>query len=147
MTPQSLAALLGDFIDSHADRSTRAEVTIKTEIMILRDALLSGKSGYRSYPITIQAIREPDVGTRCSVTVGVTYSSTCPCSAALARQLISQKFQQDYAEADTVSVGAMTEWLLQAEKYLRDATFAAVGRDHYRWLCSGKQFDSWHFLN
>ena len=41
----------------------------------------------------------------------VLYSSTCPCSAALARQLIQEQFADDFAGADKVDFEAVREWL------------------------------------
>jgi GTP cyclohydrolase I len=41
----------------------------------------------------------------------VLYSSTCPCSAALARQLIQDKFKQDFSGKDQVDFDQIHEWL------------------------------------
>ena len=42
--------------------------------------------------------------------VSVPYSSTCPCSAALARQLIQQQFEADFAELP-LDKATVLEWL------------------------------------
>jgi GTP cyclohydrolase I len=41
----------------------------------------------------------------------VLYSSTCPCSAALARQLIQEQFQKDFADGEALSFRRIHEWL------------------------------------
>jgi GTP cyclohydrolase I len=41
----------------------------------------------------------------------ILYSSTCPCSAALARQLIQDKFRQDFFGQQDVSYEKIHEWL------------------------------------
>jgi GTP cyclohydrolase I len=41
----------------------------------------------------------------------VVYSSTCPCSAALARQLIQDRFAQDFARGRPVDYDAVIAWL------------------------------------
>src|SRR5690606_31555582 len=44
-------------------------------------------------------------------TVSLAYSSTCPCSAALARQLIQQEFSKDFAGQDQIGRDAIEAWL------------------------------------
>jgi len=41
----------------------------------------------------------------------VLYSSTCPCSAALARQLIQEQVEQDFAGQKEIDVDAVRRWL------------------------------------
>src|SRR5690606_39618955 len=43
--------------------------------------------------------------------VDVTYSSTCPCSAALARQLIQEQFEADFAAGKPLDREAVLAWL------------------------------------
>ena len=45
----------------------------------------------------------------------IQYSSTCPCSAALSRQLIQSKFQSDFGVEGTVDVAEMEAWLGREE--------------------------------
>ena len=45
----------------------------------------------------------------------IQYSSTCPCSAALARQLIQSKFQNDFGVAGSVDLAEMEAWLGREE--------------------------------
>ena len=94
-----LHRLLEGFLDSHAELSDRARVHLAFDLLLKRDALLSTCSGWKAYPISIDARL---AGARMSVELvcRVGYSSTCPASAALARQLIQQKFMQDFAARD-----------------------------------------------
>ena len=41
----------------------------------------------------------------------VVYSSTCPCSAALARQLIQDQFRKDFSDQGKVDAEAVVQWL------------------------------------
>jgi GTP cyclohydrolase I len=41
----------------------------------------------------------------------ILYSSTCPCSAALARQLIQDKFHEDFAGRQDLDLATVLEWL------------------------------------
>ena len=45
------------------------------------------------------------------VGVEVAYSSTCPCSAALARQLIQENFAKDFRTDEALDYVAVMEWL------------------------------------
>ena len=43
------------------------------------------------------------------------YSSTCPCSAALARQLIQKAFQDKFTQQDNLALADVHEWLGSTE--------------------------------
>ena len=45
------------------------------------------------------------------LSLGVLYSSTCPCSAALARQLIQQQFEEDFGRHGDVKMSEVKAWL------------------------------------
>jgi GTP cyclohydrolase I len=109
LTPCLLDRVLGVFLDSHAELSTRARLEIRGEALLKRPALVSPLAGWKGYPFTIEAYRD-DSGLRLALQVAVGYSSTCPCSAALARQLIQQRFANDFA-GRALEHGAVLEWL------------------------------------
>ncbi|UXI70667.1 GTP cyclohydrolase FolE2 [Tahibacter amnicola] len=110
LTPCSLRRLLKDFLDSHAELSDRAMVRIAFDYLIRRPALVSDNSGWKSYPIVLTALMDRG---QFSLELGceVVYSSTCPCSAALARQLIQEKFGQDFARGQALDYDAVVAWL------------------------------------
>jgi len=110
LTPCSIRRLLRDFLDSHAQLSDRAMVRIEFDHLVRRAALKSDHSGWKSYPVTI--VGTMDKG-HFSLELGceVVYSSTCPCSAALARQLIQDRFAQDFARDRPVDYDAVVAWL------------------------------------
>src|SRR5690606_5924981 len=110
LTPCSLRRLLRDFLDSHADLSDRARIRIRFDHMIRRPALASGNSGWKSYPVAIQASME-DAAFAFELETEVLYSSTCPCSAALARQLIQEQFDADFADGQPLNKSAVLAWL------------------------------------
>ena len=88
--------LLGEFLDSHQGLSQQASITLRGEALLNRPALVSPLSGWKAYPFEVRA-RQDSWGFHVELQVEVTYSSTCPCSAALARQLIQQRFVEDFA--------------------------------------------------
>lgn len=115
----TLDRLLGEFLQSHADLSTRARVRLNFELPLRRGSLLSGLHGWRQYPVRIDATRDAG-GLRIEAEVQVLYSSTCPGSAALARQLIQQRHAAEFAvtgdaardaDRDARLDARVTEWL------------------------------------
>jgi len=110
LTPCSLRRLLRDFLDSHADLSERARVSIRFDHLVRRPALASANSGWRSYPVEISARMDGGDFTA-ELAVEVQYSSTCPASAALARQLIQDRFSGDFADGKPIDRDAVLAWL------------------------------------
>jgi GTP cyclohydrolase IB len=110
LTPCALRRVLRDFLDSHAELSRRAEVRIRFDHLIRRASLASHHSGWRAYPVEIVA-RLGEEGFAAELAVGVQYSSTCPASAALARQLIQEQFARDFADRKSIDRDEMLAWL------------------------------------
>lgn len=113
-SPAVLERLMQECVDSHEDcASTRALLRLRFPLMLSRPALVSrGLSGWRSYPLEIEAEmdRRRDLF-RVRLHLDVTYSSTCPCSAALAGQVISQTFRADLGNRARLAPGEVLEWL------------------------------------
>lgn len=110
LTPRTLHGLLSELLASHDDLSTRAFVEIRFQHFVRRQALKSDNSGWASYPVRIRA-QLRDGRPYVELGVDVTYSSTCPCSAALSRQLIQQQFEKDFASGGKVDADAVRAWL------------------------------------
>lgn len=109
-TPASLRRLLKDFLDSHAGLSDRAMVSLRFEHMVRRQALASDNSGWKAYPVTITAVMDRG-HFALELGLSVAYSSTCPCSAALARQLIQEQFEADFSAGKPLDREAVLAWL------------------------------------
>ena len=110
LSAAGLRRLLRDFLDSHADLSDRAMVEIRFEAMLRRRALVSDNSGWKAYPVTLTATLDR-AGFELEMSVQVAYSSTCPCSAALARQLIQEQFRADFPPGVSLDADAVLRWL------------------------------------
>jgi len=110
LTMDSLKAFLKDKLASHDDISSQTCLYIEFDYLINQPALKSEYSGWKDYPVTIKATWN---GSDINVELGVKvpYSSTCPCSAALSRQLMQQAFSEDFADSDTVDKTAIEQWL------------------------------------
>jgi len=110
LTPCALRQMLRSFLDSHEGLSDRALVRVDFDYVIRRKALVSDNVGWRRYPVSMIGILE---GQEFSLEMGleILYSSTCPCSAALSRQLIQQQFEKDFGAAGSVDLKKVRDWL------------------------------------
>jgi len=96
LSPAILREVLHDFLNSHRGLSDSAYLNLRGDAMYRRPALVSPLSGWKAYPFEIAARQSP-WGFHVELGLNIAYSSTCPCSAALARQLIQQRFSEDFA--------------------------------------------------
>ncbi|ABA77394.1 MULTISPECIES: GTP cyclohydrolase FolE2 [Pseudomonas] len=96
LSPALLRQVLQRFLDSHEDLSEAAYLNIHIDLLLRRPALVSPLAGWKNYPVTVSAQLKNKVF-HVELKIDVAYSSTCPCSAALARQLIQQQFVDDFA--------------------------------------------------
>jgi GTP cyclohydrolase I len=113
LTPAVLEALLRSFLRSHEDISGSSHVRIRCSYLIQRDSLASDHRGWKSYPLEIAASL---VEGKVQIELGleVVYSSTCPCSAALSREIIARDFENTFVQ-NQASVSAVSEWLRSDE--------------------------------
>lgn len=109
LSPNTITSVLNDFIESHADISDQAQLCFKFDYHLRRSSLLSKKTGWKAYPTTITATRNKGSVTL-DLAVNVPYSSTCPCSAALSRQLIQQAFVEEFTNK-ALDEKQIIEWL------------------------------------
>ena len=105
-----LECLLQAFLASQKDLADCARISIRFDRLVRRAALRSDNSGWRAYPVSIDANLcanhfHLELGTE------VVYSSTCPASAALSRQLVQEQFARDFDPARSVDHAAMLGWL------------------------------------
>lgn len=109
LSPNALRQLLDEFVTTHQDISDAAKVVIHFELPLRRSSLLSKKQGWKSYPVSITASL---INQQFSLELAldVTYSSTCPCSAALARQLIQDAFAAQFKDK-AISHEEIHAWL------------------------------------
>lgn len=110
LSQMSLNQLLQDFIASHDDLSDGARVRFAFDYHLQRASLISNKKGWKAYPVVIEGrLNQGLLSTELTLTVP--YSSTCPCSAALARQLIQQAFTDKFGEDSQLDAAEVHQWL------------------------------------
>jgi len=110
LTAAGLKLLLRSVLESHRDLSTRAYIQFDFDYYLRRPALVSDNSGWNSYPVSVKGTLI-DGKITLELKIAVQYSSTCPCSAALARQLIQQQFTEDFGSSGQVTVNEVVGWL------------------------------------
>ena len=110
LTVAGLKLILASLLESHRDLSTRAFIQFDFDYYLRRQALVSDNAGWNNYPISIKGTM---IDGRVTIELGlnVFYSSTCPCSAALARQLIQQQFEDDFGRNGEVKLSEVKAWL------------------------------------
>ncbi len=109
VTPAGLRRVLQTLVETQAGLSTAARLVLRYEQMLLRPALASANAGWKRYPVEIDASLV-DGHLQVALRFSVEYSSTCPASAALSRQLNADRFAEDFADARPLS-SAVHEWL------------------------------------
>ncbi len=113
LTPSRLRRVLQTCVESQGALSTSARLTLRFEQMLKRRALISDNSGWKRYPLEIDAMLAQG-HTTLTLAFSVEYSSTCPASAALSRQLNAERFIDDFAAAHPLSTQVVGDWLASA---------------------------------
>ncbi len=109
-TAPSLRHLLVACIASQAGLSTRARLVLRYDHLLLRPALVTDNTGWKNYPVTIEAELLDD-HLQLALSFSVEYSSTCPASAALSRQINARRFAGDFDGMRALSNAAVADWL------------------------------------
>ena len=114
LTIASLASFLKEKLASHDDISNSTCMQLEFDYFINQPALKSEYSGWKDYPVTIKGVLKGDK-VETEISVKIPYSSTCPCSAALARQILQQAFSDDFADKSAIDKDTIEKWL-QSER-------------------------------
>ena len=110
ITPGGLRRVLDDLVDSQQGLSSSARLVVRYEHLLQRGSLASGLLGWKRYPVSIEAVLR-DGHIKVAIALEVEYSSTCPASAALSRQLNADRFAGDFAAAQPLSTAVVRDWL------------------------------------
>lgn len=109
LKPALLLQVLEHFLFSHHGLSQQAYLDVQGELLLKRPALVSPLAGWKAYPFSLRS-RLDDLGFHVELQLKIGYSSTCPCSAALARQLIQAQFSRDFA-GKSIEHAVIEQWL------------------------------------
>ncbi len=100
---------LKQFVQSQEGLSDSAKVILRWSEMHKRQALLSEFSGWRSYPLELGGELIKD-RFKVHIKFSIFYSSTCPCSSALSRQIYQQDFKREFSR-ESLSFDRVFKWL------------------------------------
>lgn len=101
--------LLDDIIASQQGNSDNAKLVVRFSWVFNKKSLLSGGSGFQAYDVVINS-ELTGKGYNTTLSIDIPYSSTCPCSASLSRQLLGQKVNEVFNE-DMISKESVVSWL------------------------------------
>jgi GTP cyclohydrolase I len=108
--PQDLCALAERMLNSHADISDALDLHFTGNFLLERPALLSDNKGWRLYPFKVRLNLMHQTFTF-ELSVQIAYSSSCPCSAALSRQLLQREFLDNFHDQQLLDKSAVNAWL------------------------------------
>ncbi|NWO06243.1 MAG: GTP cyclohydrolase I FolE2 [Alteromonadaceae bacterium] len=112
--PADLRELLKQMVESHRDCDTDgARVVMDFRLLARRAALRSPElAGWKAYPVQLEATLNRNAFSL-NASVQVEYSSTCPCSAALSRQLVVEAFRKSFPDGAGLTTQDVATWLKQ----------------------------------
>lgn len=113
LSGELLRSVLDTFLESHQGLSATAHLNLRFEMLLKRAALISPLAGWKAYPVGVNAQLKNGMF-HVELNAQLDYSSTCPCSAALARQLIQQQFLADF-DGRSLDHEGIAQWLASAE--------------------------------
>lgn len=109
-----ITQVLNSILQSHQGLSDYAQIRLAFEYRQWQKSLISDNYGWRTYPVELVThLHKQHISLE--LNLEVLYSSTCPCSAALSRQLIQEKFAQDFATNKSIDGATVIEWLGKEE--------------------------------
>src|SRR5690606_11016257 len=89
--------------------STAARMVVRYAHVLGRPSLASAHAGWKQYAVAIEATLR-DGHLKLALSLAVEYSSTCPASAALSRQINAERFAEDFAAARPLSAEVVRDW-------------------------------------
>ena len=105
----TIEQMLSEMIHSQNEIGQAAKIELTFDALLKKPALLSNESGFQTYPITIKA-EKGSGGFFCELGLVIPYSSTCPCSASLARQLYANAIDEVFSGA-TIDKADLMAWI------------------------------------
>jgi len=111
LSPDTLCGFLQEQLSTHDEISRSAGLSLRFQYLSRRAALKSTHQGWKSYPAAVHAVLR-DGRPSVELELAIPYSSTCPCSASLSRQLLAEALDADFAGRSRLTMDEMQQWLL-----------------------------------
>lgn len=112
LTLGGLKILLLELLKGQDGLSQSGRLSVSLELPLQQSALVSGKQGWRQYPVAFE-VEGSSEKVECRIKVEVLYSSTCPCSAALAESSFRDEFMQQFGHRPTLTPLEFEHWLVE----------------------------------
>ena len=141
---EGLKQLLLKIVREQKETSRSGRVRVSAEWPVERKALISEAAGWRYYPFFHEVSYRED---SFDFVLGgeILYSSTCPCSAALSRQIISTRFDRQFSGEDKVEKAKVSKWLTEPPA-LAAVPHGQKSRLSFRLLIRPDEKDRFSFL-
>ena len=109
---EGLKRLLLKIVREQKETSQSGRIRVSAQWPVERKALISAASGWRYYPFFYEVTYKES---SFDFILGgeILYSSTCPCSAALSRQMISNQFDKRFSGEDRIDRAKVSKWLTE----------------------------------
>ena len=104
----SLDRLLSDMVNSQGGISESAKIDLAFDLLLPKNSLLSNETGYQTYHVEFSGERLHATN-HYDLKLTIPYSSTCPCSAALSRQLFAEALDNEFSET-SIDKKTLLEW-------------------------------------
>lgn len=106
---KGLENLLEEFISSQNGLADQARLVVQADWPLMRASLKSDLQGWRLYPVTLEVLKTPS-GFERKLKVEILYSSTCPASTALSRDVWKEHFDQAFPKK-SLNRGEFHAWI------------------------------------
>lgn len=110
LTEDRLFSLLQRMVESQEGISSNARLVLEFDLVLEKPALLSGELGFQSYPVRIDA-QLINGQLMLGLDLTIAYSSTCPCSASLSRQLYAEAINTKFMD-NNIDKQALMNWVV-----------------------------------
>ncbi|MFT6122362.1 MAG: GTP cyclohydrolase I [Oleiphilaceae bacterium] len=107
---ERIASLVQEMEVSQEGISECARLVLEFDLVLVKPALLSGESAYQSYTVSIDAQRV-DGELNVDLELTIPYSSTCPCSASLSRQLYAEAINNRFMST-SIDKEELVNWVI-----------------------------------
>ncbi len=105
-----LITLAKDFVDSQSGISDQGRIRLKMQWPLLRPSLKSEIQSWRLYPIEMEARVQNSGKAFLGLTTEILYSSTCPASTALSREVWKDSLKEQFSSS-SLEVKSLMEWI------------------------------------
>ena len=110
LTEDRLFSLLQCMVESQEGISSSARLVLEFDLVLEKPSLLSGEIGFQSYPVRIDA-QLLNGQLKLGLDLTIAYSSTCPCSASLSRQLYAEAINTKFMDSN-IDKQALMNWVV-----------------------------------